>query len=170
MTGLAVAAKLAFMGVVVGMAGYAVGGRAFENAVPGGIRLVVASPAVHLDMSASEPERRAVMVICRRCPPGGRVAVGAGSSQAACVGIILDMARRAVCGCALVKWTACRTGLIVAGFAGYSAVFAIQVEGSQVVVEFRWKPALCCVAGFAGRAKAPFVRFIFSVAGEAVCR
>ncbi len=158
MAGFAVRTKLAFVSVILLVAGIAVGECALENVID------MTARTGNCGVQAGQFEGEQIVVHVGRQPAGGGVAGCAVCAVLAIMFIVLLVAGIAVGGCAFedVVDVATRTRDV--------DVFACQFEGGQIVVKGGWRPAGGGVAGTAIGAKAALVGVVPGMAGTTVLR
>jgi hypothetical protein len=153
MAGSAVRTELATMRVLSSMAGKAVAGCSLEDSIRMTIR------AGYIDMSASQPESRQVVVEVGRFPGVRGMAGSAVGAKLAAMRVLPGMAGIAGAGCTFedpIGMTTC---------AGHIDMLSCQLESGQIVVEngrfptgggmagatiFSELTAMCILAGMAG--------------------
>lgn len=124
----------------------------------------VALLAIDLLMRARQRKITARVIEGRVLPIGGRVAGGAVRAKFSVVFIVLRVAGIAIRGRPLIDI------VFVAILAVGLGVFALQLEGRQVVIESGGRPAIGRVTRRAVRAEAPRVRVVHKMAGRTVLR
>lgn len=154
MTGIALSAKRAVMGIVINVAGSAVHGCALEHAA------LVTVYAVNACMLTIEMESKFRMVHIGRLPASGAVTGGALRAKLAIMRIIVNMAGSAV------HWRAFENSILVAIHAVCFGVLAIKMEGKLGVVNRGGNPAGREMAGGAIGPQLTVVVIVLFVAGE----
>ncbi len=156
MAGTAVRTEPATVGVVISMAGIAVGGCAPEDVVD------MTTCTGDSDMFAGQFEGEQVVVDGGRQPTRRRMAGAAIRTKLSIVLVILGMAGVTTGRCAF------EDVVDVASLAGDRDMFTFQFEGEQVVVDGGRQPTRRCMAVAAIRTELTFVLVIFGMAGIAV--
>ncbi len=156
MAGAAVISECAGVGVILGVTGITIGGRALENIIG------MAACASHADMPAGQWEARHAVVESGRLPRRGGMAGAAAVAERAAMGIILRMAGVAVSRRAL------EVPIAMAAAAGHTCMGAGQREAGGIVVEGGRLPRGGAVAGSAVRPQRAAVGIILRMAGVAV--